>query len=140
MGVSKASFSSVFVRRCVRRACFPVWRPLCLLRLRALLILCADQQLSGLSGFLQATRQIYGGRVQQRREDENHVAGQEDRDERGNVVCAEERKEREQQRVDDLADQRGARVAQPQKRAAVASVLLGERPPFMVKPHVESLA
>lgn len=49
---------SVFVRdaRRVRCACFRVRCPSCPLRLRALLILRADQQLSGLSGFFQATR------------------------------------------------------------------------------------
>ena len=52
MGISKASFSSVFVRRCVRRACLHLLRLMRPLRLRALLILRADQQLPGLSGFL----------------------------------------------------------------------------------------
>lgn len=60
-------FEGELLRSCssvvICRTWFPVWRPLRPLRSRVLLVLCADQQFPGLSRFLQATRQVHGGRV-----------------------------------------------------------------------------
>lgn len=63
-------------------------------------------QCANLARFLHAACQVGSRRIQDGREDEDHVAGKEDRDQRRDLVRSPESKRREQERVDDLADQR----------------------------------
>ena len=84
--------------------------------------------------------QIQNRRIQQRSEDIDYIAGGKDGQKRPRVISAVEREQCKEQRVQQLADQRGSIVAQPKEPASVAGLFLREGPPFVVEPHIEHLA
>ena len=69
--------------------------------------------------------QIHKGGIHHAGYDEDDVAGQEDGPDGSRVIGAPEGEQREQQSVEDLADEGGAVVAQPQEAALVAKPLPG---------------
>ena len=85
-------------------------------------------------------RRVNKRRVQQRRYDEDNIAGHNERPDRLEVVYAVEGKKRKQHVVDELAYQSREVVPKPQEPVPVPAQLSRKIPPFVIKPDVRELA